>query len=180
MHRNVNGFTLIEVMMAMAVIAILIGVAASAWRHARSAAGAGSVRADLVTTLLDAVHHAAITGSEVVVCPNSLAGQCSGRIEWDRGWMAFADVNGNRIHDAGEALLRKTAALESGIHLHTTAGRTRLVFHPNGGNVGSNVTFTLCDSRGPAHATSLVMANSGRLRQGKPSEAAANACAYGS
>ena len=62
------------------------------------------------------------------------------------------------------------------MHLRTTVGRTRLVFQPNGGNAGSNVTFTLCDGRGAAQATTLVLANDGRLRSGTPSTAAAQAC----
>ena len=53
------------------------------------------------------------------------------------------------------------------------------MFQPNGGNAGSNVTFTLCDSRGIEKATTLVLANDGRLRQGKPSADAAQACVYG-
>ena len=51
-----------------------------------------------------------------------------------------------------------------------------LVYQPSGGNAGSNVTFTLCDGRGAVRATTLVLANDGRLRAGKPTEAAALAC----
>jgi type IV fimbrial biogenesis protein FimT len=50
------------------------------------------------------------------------------------------------------------------------------VFQPNGGNAGSNVTFTLCDGRGAAQARSLVMANDGRLRATPAGAAAARAC----
>ncbi len=60
--------------------------------------------------------------------------------------------------------------------LRHAARRPRLVFQPNGGNAGSNVTFTLCDRRGAAKATTLVLANDGLLRAGTPSAAAAEAC----
>jgi len=50
------------------------------------------------------------------------------------------------------------------------------VFQPNGGNAGSNITFTLCDGRGAAQATTLVLANDGRMRAGTPTPAAAAAC----
>mgnify|MGYP006170030997 CR=1 FL=1 len=53
-------------------------------------------------------------------------------------------------------------------------GRMRIVFQANGGNAGSNVTFTLCDGRGPRKAVHLVMANDGRLRS-RPAEAEAAA-----
>jgi type IV fimbrial biogenesis protein FimT len=50
------------------------------------------------------------------------------------------------------------------------------VFQPNGGNAGSNATFTLCDGRGAARASTVVLANDGRLRRGRPTPAAARAC----
>jgi type IV fimbrial biogenesis protein FimT len=62
------------------------------------------------------------------------------------------------------------------VHLRSTAGRTRLVYQPNGGNAGSKVTFTLCDGRGAARAATLVLANDGRLRGGTPTASAAQAC----
>ena len=79
-----------------------------------------------------------------------------------------------------EGLLRHQAALDGGVHLRSTRGRTRLVFQPNGGNAGSNVTFTLCDRRGRDRAVTLVLANNGRLRDGRPSRTAAEACVRGS
>ena len=179
MFRNVKGFTLIEAVVVMTVAAILLAVAIPAWSHARAAANAGSVRAELAATLLDAVNHSANAGAEVVVCPTSSAGQCTGSIAWDNGWVVFADINGNRIRDLNETLLVQASPIDRSVHLQSTSGRTRLVFQPNGGNAGSNVTFTLCDSRGVDYATSLVLSNAGRLRTGTPSPQAARRCVYG-
>lgn len=179
MSAPVKGFTLIEALVVMAVAAILLAVAIPAWSHARAAANAGSVRAELASSLLDAVRHSSIAGTEVVVCPSSPSGLCSGSTNWDAGWMVFADINGNRVPDANETRLAEGDALPSDVHLRTTTGRTRLVFQPNGGNAGSNVTFTLCDSRGPKFAATLVLSNTGNLRPGQPTEAAAWNCVYG-
>jgi type IV fimbrial biogenesis protein FimT len=179
MLRPVKGFTLIEALVVMTVAAILLAVAIPAWSHARAAANAGSVRAKLAASLLDAVRHSAITGTEVVVCPNSSSGVCSGSTNWDAGWIVFADINGSRAPDPNETRLGVENALPSDVHLRTTSGRTRLVFQPNGGNAGSNVTFTLCDSRGPKSATTLVLSNTGNLRPGQPTDAAAWNCVYG-
>jgi type IV fimbrial biogenesis protein FimT len=55
--------------------------------------------------------------------------------------------------------------------LHSTIGRTRIVFQGNGGNAGSNVTFTLCDGRGVTHARALILNNLGRLREASASAA---------
>ena len=175
MSRHQSGFTLVEAMASLIVVTILAGVAVPAWSSASEAARNGSARAALGASVLDAVSHAALTGSEVVLCPGD-AGGCRPGIDWSKGWIAYADLDRDRIRDPGETLLRATAPLGGRVHLRSTQGRTRLVFQPNGGNVGSNVTFTLCDGRGIAKATTLVLANNGRLRSGTPTEAAALAC----
>ena len=179
MFRPVKGFTLIEAVVVMTVAAILLAIAIPAWSHARAAANAGAVRADLAASLLDAIRHSSIAGTEVVICPALSSGFCSGSTNWDSGWIVFADINGSRMPDANETRLAGSDALPGDVHLRTTTGRTRLIFQPNGGNAGSNVTFTLCDSRGPKSATTLVLSNTGNLRPGQPTDAAAWNCVYG-
>ena len=178
MSRALKGFTLIEALAVMAIAAILLAVAVPAWSHARAAASAGLVRTNLATSLLDAVRHSAIAGHEVVVCPDRANG-CDGSTSWDNGWLVFADINGNRIPDPNETRLASGRPLPDEVHLRTTTGRTKLVFQPNGGNAGSNVTFTLCDSRGPKFATALVLSNTGQMRTGQPTASAAWNCVYG-
>jgi type IV fimbrial biogenesis protein FimT len=167
-----------EALIAMAVIAILVAVAVPAWSRARAAANTGLVRANLASSILDAVRHAAIAGSEVVVCP-ARANGCDRSTSWDNGWLVFADINGNRAPDPNETRLASRGPLPDEVHLRTTAGRTKVVFQPSGGNAGSNVTYTLCDSRGPKFATTLVLSNTGHMRTGQPTAAAAWNCVYG-
>ncbi|MEJ7746611.1 MAG: GspH/FimT family pseudopilin [Luteimonas sp.] len=176
MDDRARGFTLIEALIVMLIAAILLTIAVPAWSSAMSAAHNGAARSALASSLLDAVRRSALTGGEVVMCPDTGAAQCNGSVDWSGGWIVFADRNGNRARDANEPLVHHAAALEGGVQLRSTAGRTRLVFQPNGGNAGSNVTFTLCDGRGLAKATTVVLGNDGRLRSGKPTFAAAQAC----
>lgn len=175
--RNTScGFTLIEALIALAVVSALICAAVPAWSNAREATCSGAAQAALVESVLGAVRHSALTGSEVVLCPGDEAGGCRSSIDWSQGWIAYADIDGDRTRDGNETLLKTTVSLGGKVHLRSTTGRTRLVFQPNGGNAGSNVTFTLCDGRGPEQAVALVLANDGRLHSGKPTKAAALAC----
>jgi type IV fimbrial biogenesis protein FimT len=171
-----HGFTLLEALIVMAVVTILLALAVPAFGNARAAAHAGAARAALLDSLMTASSHAAVTATHVVLCASRDGASCSGDPDWSHGWLAFADLDGNRIPGPHETLLRRQPALDGSARLRSTVGRTRLVFQPNGGNAGSNVTFTLCDRRGPAHAVSLVLANDGRLRSGKPAPAAVKAC----
>lgn len=175
MTQRMRGFTLIEAVIVLAVGGILVGAAVPALTGAVENSRSSSVKADLLATLTRAISHAAMAGSEVVLCPGD-SGGCRATTDWSGGWIAYADIDGNRQRSANETLLQAESALPGQVHLRSTTGRTRLVFQPNGGNAGSNVTFTLCDGRGAAQATTLVLANDGRLRSGKPTTAGAEAC----
>lgn len=179
MSRKDAGFTLFEVVIALAVAAVLLAVAIPTFTDARAAVSHGIVRAAMVETFIDAGRHATITGTETVICSSAGMEICSGSVDWSRGWIVFADLDGDRTHDANETLVRRSPPLEGGVHLRSTSGRTRLVIQPNGGNAGSNVTFTLCDGRGSAKATALILSNTGRMRQGMPTPTAASECVHG-
>ena len=175
-----RGFTLIEALIAMLLVALLLGVAVPAWTSASAATRAASARAALEGTLVRGTRHAIVTNTRVVVCPGAATG-CRDTFDWSGGWIAWADIDGDRRRDPNETLLQRAPSLPRGVRLRSTTGRRRLVLRPHGGvAAGSNVTFTLCDSRGPDHATTLVMANSGTLRSGKPRRSAAVACVSGS
>lgn len=174
MRRNA-GFTLIEAVVSMSVASILAGIAIPAIQDAAEAGRSGAAKGALFEAWMVSVAHAANAGSEVVLCPGDAAG-CRDSTDWSHGWIAYADIDGDRQRGPNETLLKAAEPLGGRTHLRSTAGRTRVVFQPNGGNAGSNITWTLCDGRGPGHATTIVIANSGRLRSGTPTPAAAQAC----
>lgn len=175
MRRRSAGFTLIEAVAAAAVVSILAGIALPALQDAGEAARSGAAKGTLVESWMASVAHAANTGVEVVLCPGDANG-CRDGIDWSRGWIAYADLDGNRSRSPDETLLKQAEPLGGRVHLRSTTGRTRMVFQPHGGNAGSNITWTLCDGRGPEAATTIVVANNGRLRTGTPTPAAAQAC----
>lgn len=181
MSKDAKGFTLLEAMIAMAVVAVLATIAIPSWQSARASVHASKTRTEMLETILAAVRHSAVAGTEVVLCHPTDADvtHCSKTTNWSGGWALFADINGNRTREANEPVIHRQSALSGGVRLWTTGGRTRVIFQPNGGNAGSNVTFTLCDDRGPGKAVTFVLDNYGRMRWGRPTATAAQECAYG-
>ena len=107
-----------------------------------------------------------MSGNRAVLCPSENGSDCANSPDWTAGWLVFMDNNASRELEGGEHVLRIQPALAGQVHLRSTIGRTRIVFQGNGGNAGSNVTFTLCDGRGPSRARALIMSNTGGLRDG--------------
>lgn len=171
-----RGFTLVEGVAVVAIVGILAAIVASVVGGTVHASRAAEARAALLDTYQTAIRHAATRGVHVVACPTDSDGGCRDSIDWSGGWVLFEDRNKNRQRDSSERVVASYGKLGSQVHLRSTIGRKRLVFQPSGGNAGSNVTFTMCDGRGEAKATQLVIANNGRLRESRPSAAVAEQC----
>ena len=171
-----TAFTLIELLIAVAIVGILLGVALPGFAGAMEAARAQETKSALLASITRSVNRAAITGTRAVLCPSADGQGCGAGFDWSQGWIGFLDRNANRERDTGETLLLQQPALPGKVRLRTTSGRTRIVFQGNGGNAGSNVTFTLCDGRGTAKAETLVLNNRGGMRYGTPTPEAAAAC----
>jgi type IV fimbrial biogenesis protein FimT len=98
-----RGVTLIELIIAVAVLAILITVAAPSFREIslrnRATSIANSLLADLALARNEAVKTARM-------------GYVSSRGNWRSGWIVWVDANGNGSRDDDEPILRQQDAVE--------------------------------------------------------------------
>ena len=157
------GITLIELMFALAVVAILCGFASRGVSAAVNASRTSNGLSSLVASLTRARSAAGNYGVEVVLCPSSDGTSCSDGFHWENGWIAFQPQDGATDRGPTDPILLRQEALPDKVHLVTSTGRTRIRFQPSGGNVGSNVTFTFCDGRGERAAQAYAMSNAGNL-----------------
>ena len=178
--KSTNGFTLVELIILVAIVSILglftvNGIASIMHKSRAELAGIG-----IVDSLTQARSLALTRESDVVLCPSNDGTSCSGADHWESGWIAFGDIREDGERRGNEPTLLAQGPLGSKVHLVSTVGRSRLRFQPTGSNGGSNVTFTLCDGRGPKYAVSWIMSNKGNLHSAPATAAAAElACAGG-
>lgn len=175
-----KGFTLVEALVAMAVLGIACCIALPALGAASAKARDVAVRSAMVETFQRATTHAVATRTHVVICPSADGQTCARGTDWTPGWIAFADLGADRERNGGfDALLHAQPPLDGGSRLRGSVGRSRIVVQPRGDTAGSNATFTICREGSTAHATALILANSGRWRFATPAPSAASACAFG-
>lgn len=99
-----SGFTLIELMVTIAVLAVLLGLALPSFQ--------GSLRSNRVATATnDMLASLALARSEAIrstrgggVCASNDGATCGGT--WGDGWLVWADANGSGTLDGGETVLR--------------------------------------------------------------------------
>lgn len=175
--KSIRGMTLIEMMFAIAIVAVLCSVSLPALGGLMRSEQSRSAHNALVTALNLARSTAAMRQTGVAICPSRDGATCDNAIWWQHGWIVFADANRDGKHDAGETLIQIGQA-QSGIAIASSAGRKHVIYRGDGSSAGSNLTFTLCDKRGLASADTVVISNTGRIRSGKASSSqAAAACA---
>ena len=115
----VKGLTLIELLVALAVAAILITVGAPAMtsmlERFRAQDAVSQWRGDLVY----ARQVAAAYQTSVTVCPMGGTASCDG--DWTDGYTAFIDVNSNGTLDAEDESLYQRGAINEQDHINPTA-----------------------------------------------------------
>lgn len=133
MNRKHTGFTLIELMVVLAIGAILLSLAVPSFRSTIQNNRISTQANELVSTLQLARGEAIKRGLRITVCVSTDQATCTGA-NWASGWIAFADVNANGSVDAGDTLLKVSGALDGGSTL-TSAGfanAARVQYQPSG------------------------------------------------
>ena len=172
-----RGFTLIELMMVLAIVAVLLMLAVPAFGKLIGRTHGNTARSQLETALNQARIAAVSRGTHVVACPSSDTSRCDRSTRWQHGWLVFADLDRDGQRNDEETVIAVTQAQPAGVAILSTAGRLKVDYRPDGSAWGSNLTLTLCDrATGIAGATTLVVNQIGRVRRGQADPAAAAIC----
>jgi type IV fimbrial biogenesis protein FimT len=174
-HGHGTGFTLLEILATLSIVALLLAVGVPSLQHftqrQQMKAAVGSLHNDLLLARSEAI----VRNLEVVACPGAPAVGCAGASDWSRGWIVFGDGNGDRQRQASEALLRHGPGFER-IRIASSSGRSSVRFFPDGSAPGSNGSIAFCGDGGPLQAWRLVVSNIGRVRAAEYPEIDPAAC----
>jgi type IV fimbrial biogenesis protein FimT len=161
----------------MGIVGILAAIAVPSFRATiesnRRTAYANQLFEDLAFARSEAIKR----GVRVVVCSSNAGTKCTDDIDWQVGWMVFADVNSDASFTSGETILKVHEALNlpSGwvAKANTTSG-TYVSYRPLG-NTQANfrvcmlptADLSTCNDNGVKSLTkytNLVITNAGRVR----------------
>lgn len=109
-----RGFTLIEAISVIAIVAILFAIGVPSYRSVRASARVSTEVNGLLGDLQYARSEALKQGLTVTACVSVSGASCSNSTLWQRGWIVFSDENGNGTVDSNETVLRVQRAFTEG------------------------------------------------------------------
>ena len=174
-RKRIAGFTLLELIVTLALAAIIITVAVPAFQETMRRNRRATQANDLVSALSLARSEAIKRGEMVTICRSSDQTDCTAGANWEDGWLVFVDSNtaaGDAIgtlDDSEEPALRVYAGLSGDNTLRVNGNfQNYLSYLPNGLSRGSTAlptgTFRLCDDQGAADARYIEINSTGRVQ----------------
>lgn len=121
-----RGFTLLELMVAVAVLGILLGVGVPAFREMLAANRMTAVANEMVTAFTVARSEARNRGIPVTLCAaNAELDECEDTPEWNDGWIVFTDDTGTPgVVDDDDEVLQAFPAPPAGFAVTAVAPAT--------------------------------------------------------
>lgn len=168
--RQHRGLTAIEMMIAVAVLAVILTTAVPALGRFMDNHRITAATNQLIGHLQYARHEAVYRNTYVAACPSTNGKRCTGGNRWDRGFIVYLDPDNSRQPDRPEDILRVVERTDA-LRMHS-AGRTRVRFQGHGGAYGTNLTIRVCDRKEQADPRAVIVSNPGRVRSTRDIERA--------
>lgn len=167
-----SGFTVVELMVGIVVLAVLIVIASPSFRDMVINNRVSSQTNALVGALNVARSEAVKRGHGVSLCASGNGATCTGGADFSGGWIIFDDSNANQAIDGDDSVLFSFPALSAASTANFSSA-ANLTFVGSGRPVGgfSGAVATVCPPDGGSYCRYICVNAMGRPRVSQTEDA---------
>jgi type IV fimbrial biogenesis protein FimT len=143
------GFTLIELMITVVVMAVLLGIGVPSFVDTIRNNRLASASNEFITALTMARSEASKRGIQVSVCIRDTEDKCAtGTTDWSSGWLVFTDdlAPAGQIDGPTDVVLLSSATRQASVSM--TGGANSITFTPFGALATQTITVTKSGCQG--------------------------------
>lgn len=166
-----SGATLLELMVVLAVSAILLGIGIPSFGSLAHTSRLSSATNEMISSLHLTRSEAIKRRSRVVLCTSATGTSCAGSGGWHQGWVVFHDANNNTALDSGEAVIQARPSLPTGMQLTGNPSVSRYISYASDGGskhvsgAWQAGTLTVCNvPESSGSARQIIISKTGRPR----------------
>ena len=128
-----RGFTLTELLVVTAIVAVLLGIGVPSYRYITNSYRMSSEVNGLLGDLQFARSEAIKEGQMVTACVSRDGATCDvGSTTWQEGWIVFQDLNNDQTVDPGDTVLRVQRAFNGSDTLIPNTGVNSVTYNREG------------------------------------------------
>lgn len=158
MRRSMSGITLLELLVTLAIAAILIGLAVPSMVSFTKSKRNLAVQDNLTASFSYTRSEALTRGEPVAICASDDNDTCTGT--WADGWIVFQDDNADGARQSSEELIRVHQD-DAEVTIAEASSLTVLRFNATG-LPSSIANFAICDPDGEVDPKGLAISAVGR------------------
>lgn len=142
MLRTAPGFTLIELMVTIGIVAILAAIAFPSFESSLRSNRVATATNELTASLALARSEALRNPGGAILCASTNAATCGGT--WNDGWIVAVDLNDNDVADANDRIVRSTVPnTRLAVTATASSGNSAVIVFDRRGRMADASTRTL-------------------------------------
>jgi type IV fimbrial biogenesis protein FimT len=155
-----RGFTLLELMVTIAIMAIVAGLAAPSFVLTIENNRVQTAANNFFLSVIQARNEAVKRNQPVVLCKSANGTSCTSSGDWEQGWIAF--VSEDATLDAGEPIFAAYGKLPGEITLRAANGSDDTLSILSDGSTGFAEVFNVCTGSDVERGRSVDISVTGR------------------